>query len=111
MRFPIGALVNPAANEIYLTVGHAEPRGGRGHTTGFIRCADPLKQPALRAIARHDDAVAAVFGIESEAGLPLLFVGSMTGETFVGKQGPDFAIEIDSRLGGRQRQRDQEQKS
>jgi hypothetical protein len=26
--------------------------------------------------------------------LPLLFIGSVAGETFVRKQGPDFAIEI-----------------
>ena len=41
----------------------------------------------------------------TQTGLPLLFVGSVAGEAFVGKQGPDFTVEIDFGSGcGRQRE-------
>src|SRR5262245_26921349 len=102
--FPVGALVDPAANQIHLAAGQTDPGSRRGHPAGVVRRADSLKHPAPGAIARYDDTVGAFLGIESQTCLPLLLVRSVTGEALVGEQGPDVAAEIDLRSGARQRQ-------
>src|SRR5437899_1188696 len=97
VRLPIRALLDPAADEIDLGVSQAEPGSGRRHATGFVRRADPLIERAPGAVAGNDDAQAALFGVDSQPHLPLLFVGSVAGEALVAKRGPDFAVEIDFR--------------
>ena len=63
--------------------------------------ADALIEPAGVRVARDDDLVAAtvgkgsLFGVEAQSGLALGFVRPMAGETLVGKDGSDVAIEID----------------
>src|SRR5712692_4475877 len=83
VRLPSRALLDPAADEIDLGVRQADPGSGRRHTTGFVRSANPLKQPALGAVAGYDDAGAAFFGVEPQPHLPLLFVGPVAGEALV----------------------------
>ena len=63
--------------------------------------ADALIEPAGGRVTGDDDHVAAAVGegslsgVEAQSRLTLSFVRPMAGETLVGKDGTDVAIEID----------------
>ena len=106
MHLPLGAFVNPAANEIHLLFIQRPLRVWRRHALGLVGCADALVEFALRSLARHDHLVSAairedsIFGVQAQLGHALFFVGTMAGEAGIGENRPDFAIEIHGLGGG-----------
>src|SRR5262249_43605330 len=99
MRFPVGALIDPAANEVDLRFSEDETGAGRRHAIRFVGRADALVEPAPGAVRWRDDAIAALLGVEAETSLALLLVGAVAGEALVGQDGADLTVEIDLRRG------------
>ena len=77
---------------------------GRRHDLGRLGRADPGDKLALFRLAGHDGDIAAfefaersLPDIEAQAGLALLLIWTMAGETVFGEQGQNLAVEVDRR--------------
>src|SRR5437762_12054690 len=105
---PARPLAHPAANEFDLRGRKLVFAGiSRRHADGRnIGCGAP-HDLALFGIARHDgeaslgkgDACAA-FDIEAQLRFPVGSVRAVAGETLVGEEGSDVAVELDFLAGG-----------
>jgi hypothetical protein len=82
-------------------LGEIALEGRRRHTRDFLLVTDALVEPTRGGITGDDDLVAStigegsLLGVESEPGLALGFVGSMTREALVRDKGTDVTVEID----------------
>src|SRR4029079_9483965 len=95
---PLCPLVNPATQTIDLLWGEGMPGLSRRHSFVRIRVGDALNEKAVSGVARNDDAFlreGTVMRVEMELGFALVFVRTVTGETVVGQDRQDVAVEAD----------------
>ena len=100
----LGAVVDPAAEDLDLGRGQRLPR--RGHRIEVV--GDPFDEQAGVRIARHDRRIATgphrldgtLADVEPQAALPGGLVGPVTGEAAGDEDRSNVAIEVDARVGG-----------
>ena len=95
---PFRPLIDPFAEEFDL-FGRQNP-ARRHWRHGPLPGTNPLIELAGRAVARHDEVVAAAIGkhilfrVEAQVPLAALFLGAMAGKAGVRKDGANVAIEV-----------------
>jgi len=98
MCLPFRALLYPSSQKIDLPGAKRSPRVDGRHARFGFRSGDAFDQPAAFSVTRNDDsgfAKRAIFGIESKAGLSLGWIRAVTGETGVGQNRANVAVEVD----------------
>src|SRR5262249_50684462 len=100
---PFRSLLNPASQEHDLFCAEAYAMLLRRHALGLVACCYSPVQLAVLGLARNENAPAAqirersLLGVQSQVRLAASLVGTVAGETGVGKDGPDVAIELHAR--------------
>ena len=99
-----GAAVDPPADEVDLLV--AQRLTGRRHLPDGVLGGQPLVQQARLRVARHDESVEELVGVEPQVGLPDGLVGPVAQQTRLGENRPDVTVELQLRRLLRRRRRD-----
>jgi len=104
---PRGTGSNPLAQHLNLLPRELLACRRRRHPQGIVTACNACKQFALVGLARGDRLMiadrgrGARLGVEPQVGFALVLVGAVAGETILGQDRPDVAIELDRRLIGR----------
>lgn len=104
MLLPFGAFGNPTLEQVLLL--RAQFLAGLGWRHDFVGIGgmDPFDEGAFLWVAGNDGEVAGfgglesvVFQIKAQFGFAFILVWPVAGEAVIGKDGADFAIEINRR--------------
>ena len=98
------AAVDPLPDEVDLLV--AQRHAGRRHLPDGILGGQPLVQHARFRVARHDDPIEELVGVEPQVGLPDGVVGPVAEQARLGENRPDVTVELERLRLLRRRRRD-----
>ena len=101
---PVGALIDPAPEELFLMIREALSRVARRHSGQAVRRVHPADEAAPLRVSRKDGKAAAQIGqsavprVQAQGTHALVLVRPVTGEALVRQDGPNVPVELDRRV-------------
>ena len=101
---PVGALIDPAPEELLLMIREALPRVARRHSGQAVPRVHPVDEAAPLRVSRNDGEAAAQIGqsairrVQAQGTHALVFVRPVTGEALVRQDRPNVPVELDGRV-------------
>ena len=92
---PVRAAVDPAADRVDLLGAERAAGGDRRHAPDAVPGGQPLEQRARLGVARDDDALEELVGVEPQVGLPRVLVRAVAEQARLGENRPHVPVELD----------------